>query len=87
MPRSQHKDALYQRRTFFGLQKPPPPKPAMMGYLVVQGLAVVLLVDFGFATVFNGKTQIRKVAQSAGFWTDGPEFGRVHANGKERDVK
>ena len=59
----------------------------MMGYLVMQGLAVVLLVDLGFATMFNGKTVIRKVAQSAGLWTDGPAFGSVHGMASESDVK
>jgi hypothetical protein len=59
----------------------------MMGYLVVQGLAVVLLVDLGFATMFNGKTVIRKVAQSAGLWTDGPAFESVHGTGREADGK
>jgi hypothetical protein len=48
-------------------------------YLVVQGLAIVLLADLGLATVFNGKTTVRKVVESAGWWTDGPTFENSHS--------
>lgn len=67
-----------QRRTFLGLQRPPPPKPHMMGYLVVQGLAIVLLADLAFATVTNETTTVRAVLQQAGLWKDAPEFEKVH---------
>ncbi|CAK3880564.1 Hypothetical predicted protein [Lecanosticta acicola] len=73
-----------QTRTFLGLQRTPAPKPQMMGYLVLQGLAVVLLADLTFATVSGETTTIRSVAQSAGFWKE-QEFGEVH--GKEFEEK
>jgi hypothetical protein len=50
----------------------------MMGYLVAQGLAVVLLVDAGFATVLGHQTIIRKIAQSAGIWKEAPSFDTHH---------
>ena len=50
----------------------------MMGYLVAQGLAVVLLVDLGFATVFGHSTIMRKIAQSAGVWKEDPPFETHH---------
>ncbi|EME45772.1 hypothetical protein DOTSEDRAFT_127546 [Dothistroma septosporum NZE10] len=50
----------------------------MMGALVAQGLAVVLLADLGFATVTNQPTTVRSVAQSAGYWLDPPEFDKAH---------
>lgn len=68
----------YQRRTFLGLQRTPAPKPQMMGYLVLQGLAVVLLADLAIATVQNEPTTIRSVMQSAGLWRDPPEFDKAH---------
>ena len=67
-----------QRRTFLGLQRTPPPSSRMMGALVAQGLAVVLLADLGFATLTNQTTTVRSVAQSAGYWLDPPEFEKVH---------
>ncbi|EMC98813.1 hypothetical protein BAUCODRAFT_381039 [Baudoinia panamericana UAMH 10762] len=70
-----------QRRTFLGLQRPPPPPPATMGYLVVQGLAVVLTVDYAIAVVRGEPTTIRVVCQSAGFWNDAPAFERLHGDG------
>lgn len=54
-----------------------------MGYLVMQGLAVVLIADLGFATVFNHPTVLRSVAQSAGMWKDGPSFEESHKSGAE----
>jgi len=50
----------------------------MMGYLVAQGLAVVLLVDASFATVFGHSTVTRKIAQSAGVWKEEPPFEAHH---------
>lgn len=76
--------ALQQKRTFLGLRRFPAPKPAMMGYLVAQGLAVVLLADFAIATALNSPTTIRAVCQSAGFWKDDADFGGLHA--KDREV-
>ena len=67
-----------QRRTFLGLQRPPPPQPQMMGYLVAQGLAIVLLADLAFATVTNEPTTIRSLCQTAGFWKDTPPFDKTH---------
>ncbi|KAK6390375.1 hypothetical protein LTR65_005750 [Meristemomyces frigidus] len=66
-----------QKRTFLGLRRPPPPRNAMMGYLVAQGLAIVLLVDLAIASVQNEPTTIRSVCQSAGFWKE-KGFGRLH---------
>jgi hypothetical protein len=56
-----------------------------MGYLVLQGLGVVLLADLAFATLSNDRTTIRAVAQSAGFWKDPPAFNESH--GTKKDVK
>lgn len=50
----------------------------MMGYLVIQGLAVVLLVDVGFATMLGHQTIMRKIAQSAGMWKEAPSFKTHH---------
>lgn len=50
----------------------------MMGYLVLQGLAVVLIGDFAVATLAGQKTIVREVAQSAGLWQEPKEFGEVH---------
>ena len=73
-----------QRRTFLGLQQTPPPNnPRMMGYLVAQGLGVVLLVDLGFAMAFGHSTIIRKIAQSAGVWKEDPPF-ETHHNTENR---
>ncbi|KAK5128078.1 hypothetical protein LTR85_005195 [Meristemomyces frigidus] len=66
-----------QRRTFLGLRRPPPPKTPMMGYLVAQGLAIVLLADLAFATLQNEPTTVRAVCQSAGFWQE-QEFEKLH---------
>lgn len=66
-----------QRRTFLGLRRPPPPKTPMMGYLVAQGLAVVLLADLGIAMLRGEPTTVRSVCQSAGFWKD-PDFKKLH---------
>ncbi|KAM0716287.1 hypothetical protein Q7P37_007732 [Cladosporium fusiforme] len=72
-----------QRRAFLGLQQTPPPKPRMVGYLVMQGLAVVLVADFGFATINNHPTVLRSIAQSAGIWKEGPTFEESHKSGAE----
>jgi hypothetical protein len=69
---------MSQRRTFLGLQRTPPPNSRMMGYLVAQGLAVVLLVDVSFATVLGHQTIIRKIAQSVGIWKEAPSFDTHH---------
>ena len=69
---------MNQRRTFLGLQQTPPPNPRMMGYLVAQGLAVVLLVDLCFASVLGHQTITRKIAQSAGLWKEEPPFNTHH---------
>lgn len=68
----------HQHRTFLGLQRTPAPKPHMMGYLVLQGLAVVLIGDFAFATLAGQKTIVREIAQSAGLWADPKAFEEVH---------
>ena len=67
-----------QRRNFLGLQRPPPPKPGMMGYLVAQGLAIVLLADLAFATVINEPTTIRSLCQTVGFWKEPAAFEKIH---------
>jgi hypothetical protein len=77
LPLSLRRD-MNQRRTFLGLQQTPPPNPRMMGYLVAQGFAVVLLVDLGFATLLGHSTITRKVAQSAGVWEEDPPFETHH---------
>jgi hypothetical protein len=70
-----------QRRTFLGLQQTPPPNPRMMGYLVMQGLAVVLLADFGFAKLLNHSPVLVKIAQSAGVWEEECSFEHQHKHG------
>jgi len=70
---------MNQRRTFLGLQQTPPPNPRTMGYLVAQGLAVVLLVDLGFASLLGHSTITRKIAQSAGIWKEEQPFA-AHYN-------
>jgi len=67
-----------QRRTFLGLQQTPTPQPRVMGYLVMQGLAVVLLADFGFAKLLNHSPVVLKVAQSAGIWKEELSFEHQH---------
>ena len=67
-----------QQRTFLGLQRPPPPKPHVMGYLVLQGLAIVLLADLAIATVQNEPTTVRACLQQVGLWRGAPAFERVH---------
>ncbi|KAI5357164.1 hypothetical protein Slin14017_G124850 [Septoria linicola] len=69
---------MQQRRTFLGLQKTPPPPPKTMAWLVLQGLGVVLLADFAFASMTGDVTTVRSVAQSAGFWPNAPPFKQVH---------
>jgi hypothetical protein len=70
-----------QRRTFLGPQQTPPPNPRMMGYLVMQGLAVVLLADFGFAKLLNHPPVMLKIAQSAGIWKGECSFKHQHKHG------
>lgn len=74
---------LQQRRTFLGLQRPPPPKPQMMGYLVAQGLAIILVADLGIAYAQNEPTTVRSVFQSAGLWKEPPAFERIHETGSD----
>lgn len=69
---------ISQRRTFLGLQRTPAPNPRVMGYLVFQGLAVVLLADMGFATLLDHPSVTRKVAQSMGIWKEEPSFETRH---------
>lgn len=54
----------------------------MMGYLVFQGLAIVLLADFAFSSLTNETTTVRSVLQIAGLWRDPPPFEKIH-----KDVK
>jgi hypothetical protein len=53
----------------------------MMGYLVMQGLAVVLLADFGFAKMLNHPPVMVKIAQSAGIWKEERSFEYQHKHG------
>lgn len=76
-PRYQYQYQHHRRRTFLGLRRPPPPKTPMMGYLVAQGLAIVLLADLGIAMLRDEPTTVRSVCQSAGFWND-PDFKKLH---------
>jgi len=66
-----------------GLQRTPPPKSSVMGYLVFQGLALVLLADYGFATLLGHATVVRKVIQSTGWWERGSSFKTAHKGGEE----
>jgi hypothetical protein len=50
----------------------------MMGYLVVQGLAIVLLADLAIATIINQPTTVRSICQTAGVWKDPPPFEKIH---------
>jgi len=77
-PRVVSCNGVRQKGTFLGLQRTPPPKPAMAGYLVAQGLVVVLLIDLGIATAMNDKTTVRSVCQAAGWWKDLPAFEHAH---------
>lgn len=52
----------------------------MMAYLVAQGAAIVLLIDWGIATAMGDKTTFRSICQAAGWWKDGPGFEEVHAS-------
>ncbi|KAF2719558.1 hypothetical protein K431DRAFT_228379 [Polychaeton citri CBS 116435] len=74
---------LLPRRTFLGLQRTPPPKPTTQALLVVQGLAIVLLLDYGFSHLTNDVTVVRSIVQSAGYWKD-PEFERAHQTDTEQ---
>ncbi len=48
-----------------------------MGYLVVQGLAVVLLADLGISTAIGKTTIVRSVCQEVGLWKETPEFEKL----------
>lgn len=67
-----------QRRTFLGLQRTPQPSQAMRGYLVAQGAVIVLLIDYGIATITNDKTTFRSICQAAGWWKDPAPFEQSH---------
>lgn len=77
-PRVLTYNAIRHKGTFLGLQRTPPPKPAMAGYLVAQGLVVVLFIDLGIATAMGDKTTVRSVCQAAGLWKDLPAFDDAH---------
>jgi hypothetical protein len=49
-----------------------------MGYLVAQGLAVVLLADLAFATVTNEHTTLRAICQTVGLWREPAKFEQIH---------
>lgn len=76
-----------QRRTFLGLRRTPPPKPAMMGYLVLQGLGIVLLADWAIAMAWGQPTTIQNVCQSAGLLEEPTSFEKLHLDSEalERD--
>ena len=76
-----------QHRTFLGLQRTPPPQPHIMGYLVAQGLAVVVLGDLAIAALRGEPSTTRLFCQAAGFWRDPPKFGEVHGAEGETRVK
>ncbi|KAF2763857.1 hypothetical protein EJ03DRAFT_283263 [Teratosphaeria nubilosa] len=54
----------------------------MMGYLVAQGLVIVLLADLGIATSTGNITTVRSVCQAAGFWKGPVEFEKAHGVGR-----
>lgn len=54
----------------------------MMGYLVAQGLAIVLIADLAIATVINEPTTIRSVCQTVGIWKAPPPFDNLHDEAK-----
>lgn len=68
------------RRSFFRLQRTPAPPPRVMGYLVAQGLAVVLLGDYAIATVRDTTTVARSLFEATGMWKQPPTFARLHSN-------
>ncbi|KAL9527646.1 hypothetical protein SMMN14_08696 [Sphaerulina musiva] len=78
---------VQQQRTFLGLQKTPPPPPKTMAWLVLQGLAVVLVADLAIATATGEPTTIRSVAQSAGLWQDAPPFKQTHVQKKLNEAE
>lgn len=78
-PSARH--GMSQRRTFLGLQQTPPPNPRVMGYLVFQGLAVVLMADLGFASLLGHPSVTRRIAQSTGIWKEEPSFENHHSTG------
>ncbi len=76
-----------QQRTFLGLQRTPPPQPRIMGYLVAQGLAVVVLGDLAVAALRGEPSTTRLFCQAAGFWRDPPKFEAVHGMEGEKWVE
>ena len=54
----------------------------MMAYLTLQGLAIVMLADLGFATAANDVTVVRSVFQAAGYWKGPPAFETAHTGGE-----
>ncbi|KAK5118359.1 hypothetical protein LTR62_002873 [Meristemomyces frigidus] len=60
------------------LKRTPAPPPQMMGYLVVQGLVVVLLGDLAIATIRNEPTTVRSVCEAAGIVKKAAEFDVAH---------
>ena len=78
---------MLQRRPFLGLHRPPAPKPHLMGYLVAQGLAVVLLADLAFATLTNEPTTIRAICQTVGLWKEPPKFEQIHYDTKPEGIE
>ena len=75
---------LQQRRTFLGLRRGPPQTPAMNAYLVVQGLAIVLLADLGVATAMGDITTFRSICQAGGLWKDS-NFGTIHKSNESTE--
>jgi hypothetical protein len=60
----------------------------MMGYLVAQGLAIVLLADLGIATLLGHTTTVRSVCQAAGFGKDPQAFEEMHGrDGKAGELE
>jgi len=53
----------------------------MMGYLVMQGLVVVLLADLGFAKLLNHSPVLLRIAESAGIWKEERSFEHQHKHG------
>ena len=78
--RLSHEAGIPHRRTFLHLRRTPPPRPPMMGYLVAQGLGVVLLADYAIAVLRGEPTTVRSVCQQAGYWRD-PDFTKLHPDG------
>jgi len=50
----------------------------MMGYLVLQGLGIVLLADWAIAVAWGQPTTIRSVCQTAGLLKEPTAFEKLH---------